>query len=142
MKKQLQSSFISFAMSLPATSVNPVHHRDTPTGTPHRSHSFKAQPTQIIVFQSPRHRWVYHAGLLAKGQTITALAGCRPLKGLQTTKAACLRGGYSPVGDTDGFAASKVPASWSLGVRLGKNNFKVGSQPKVDHNQASQTILA
>lgn len=52
------------------------------------------------------------------------------------------RGGYSPVGDTDGFAASKVPASWSLGARLGKNNFKVGSQPKVDHNQASQTILA
>jgi hypothetical protein len=29
-----------------------------------------------------------------------------------------------------------------LGARLGKNNFKVGSQPKVDHNQASQTILA
>jgi hypothetical protein len=72
---------------------------------------------QCLSFQSPRRRWVYHAGPLAKGQTITALAGCRPLKG-----------------HTDGFAASKVPArsaassaaaSWSLGARLGKNNFKL-----------------
>ena len=124
-------------MSLPATSVNPVHHRDTPTGTPHRSHSFKAQPTQIRVRDADGFTMLGHWQ-----RDKRSARWMQTSKGATNDKGSLPEGGYSPVGDTDGFAASKVPASWSLGARLGKNNFKVGSQPKVDHNQASQTILA
>ena len=84
------------AMSLQATSVNPVHHRDAPTGTPHRSH-FLLRPNLLksVSFftesETPMGLPCWATGPL--GQTITALAGMQTSKGATNDKGSLPEGG-------------------------------------------------